>query len=234
MVVERADLVDRHGLAETGLLEHPGEVLAVLTAAGERAVGACREGQQRRVAVAGRLAHRVGEVGRPVAVAPVHRQVDAAACELRLQRGLEGAVLRVDRAHPAEVPVVVRDLLQALIRDPSAAGDVAQERDHVVLPLGSAESCEQDPVVGDGVSTNSGPLAAGAEAKGTVAAVTFRALTLPSSPEVPLPPPSALTATPFAAVTRETVRDALWRRLGGLPPAPAARILRPKPSPLGV
>jgi hypothetical protein len=165
VVEERADLVDRHGLAQPRLLQHTGEVLAVLPAAGERAVRAGGERQQRRVAALRRRGHGLGTGTAPSCGCPSTPAGRSAARELRLQRGLERAVLRVDRAHPAEVPVVMRDLLQPLIRDPSAARDVAQERDHVVLALGSAEAREQDPVVGDGVSTNSGPLAAGAEAK---------------------------------------------------------------------
>ena len=42
------------------------------------------------------------------------------------------------------------DFFQALIGDAAAARHVAQERDDVVLTLGSTESREKDPVVGHG------------------------------------------------------------------------------------
>ena len=96
-----------------------------------------------------RLVERVVEVRVPVAVAPEHRQVDAAAGELGLEGRLQLAVVLVDRADAAEVAVVVRDLLEALVGDAAPARDVAQERDHVVLTLGAAEPGEQDRVVGD-------------------------------------------------------------------------------------
>ena len=50
---------------------------------------------------------------------------------------------------PAEVAIVVRDLLESLVGDAAAARHVAQERDDVVLPLGPAEAGQQDRVVGD-------------------------------------------------------------------------------------
>ena len=110
-----------------------------------------------RVAGCRRLADRVCEVRRPVAVAPVDGQVDAAPGELRLERGLERAVLRVDGAHAAEVAVVVRDLFEPLVGDAAPARDVAKERDDVLLPFGSAEAGEQDRVVGDGHLHERGP-----------------------------------------------------------------------------
>ncbi len=136
---------------EPGLGEHAREVLAVLPAARERRVGARRQTQESGVAGGCGIRHRLVEVRRPVAVAPVHRQVDAAGGELRLQCGLQGTVLRVDGAHPAEVAVVVRDLFEALVGDAAPARDVAEEGDDVVLTLGTAEAGEQEAVVGDGL-----------------------------------------------------------------------------------
>ena len=46
---------------------------------------------------------------------------------------------------------MVGDLLEALLGDPAAARDVAEERDDVVLALGAAEGGEQDRVVRDGL-----------------------------------------------------------------------------------
>ena len=66
-----------------------------------------------------------------------------------LERCLERAVLRVDGTHTAEVAVVVRDLFKPLIGDAAPPGDVAEERDDVVLALRAPEPGEEDRVVGD-------------------------------------------------------------------------------------
>ena len=149
VVEELAHLVDLDHVAEPGVGERVGEVLAVLAAARVRAVGARRDRDELRVTGGLRLGERVVEVRVPVAVAPQHRQVDAAAGELGLEGGLQLAVLLVDRADAAEVAVVVCDLFEALVGDAATARDVAQERDHVVLTLGAAEPGEQDRVVRD-------------------------------------------------------------------------------------
>ena len=91
--------------------------------------------------------HLLGEVGRPVAVAPVDRQVQAVGREVRLDRRDQRAVLRVDRADAAEAEVVLGHLEQPLARDPAAPGDVLQERQHVVRPLRPAEGHQQERVV---------------------------------------------------------------------------------------
>ena len=102
------------------------------------------------MAVGVQLAQGVGEVRRPEAVAPVDRQREPASGDLALERGLEGAVLLVDGADAAKMPVVVRHLLEPLVGDAAAAGDVAQVGDDVVLALRAAEAGEQDAVVGRG------------------------------------------------------------------------------------
>jgi hypothetical protein len=43
------------------------------------------------------------------------------------------------------------DLFEPLIGDPASACDIAQERDDIILSLGSAEPGEQEAVVGDGL-----------------------------------------------------------------------------------
>ena len=57
------------------------------------------------------------------------------------------AALGVDRAHAADGVVVLGHLGQALRRDAAAAGDVLQERQHVVGSLGAAEGQQQERVV---------------------------------------------------------------------------------------
>ena len=91
--------------------------------------------------------HRVGQVRRPVAVAPVDRQVQPDLVERRPQRLQQRPVLVVDRAAAAERVVVLADLLQPLVRDPAAAGHVLQEGQHVVGLLGATEGEQQDGVV---------------------------------------------------------------------------------------
>ncbi len=85
--------------------------------------------------------------GIPVAVAPEHGEPDAAGGELRFDSRLEVAVLLVDGADAAVGAVVVRDLFEPFVRDSASAGDVAEERDDVVLALGAAEGGEEDGVV---------------------------------------------------------------------------------------
>ena len=67
--------------------------------------------------------------------------------QLGLERGDQLAVLGVDRADAAEQLVVMRHLEQPLARDVAAAGDVLEERHHVVHPLGPAERDDHDRVV---------------------------------------------------------------------------------------
>ena len=76
----------------------------------------------RRAAVVGEPGQLVGEVRRPVAVAPVDRQVQAVRREVGLERRDQRAVLRVDRADPAEAEVVLAHLLQPLARDARGRG----------------------------------------------------------------------------------------------------------------
>ena len=102
------------------------------------------------MAVVEGLLQGLGQIGIPVAIAPVDRQPQSPTISLGLQRRLQLAVLLVDGAHPAEMAVVVRDLLEALVGDAAPARDVAQEGDDVALPLGAAEAGEDDGVVGDG------------------------------------------------------------------------------------
>jgi len=66
------------------------------------------------------LLQRFGEVRAPVAVAPVDRQAESTAVNLSLQGSLQVAVLLVDWAHSPEVPVVVGDLFETLVRDAAA------------------------------------------------------------------------------------------------------------------
>ena len=130
------------------------EVLAVLPATGVRRVGRGQQDDRSAHTGVGHLSNRVGQVGRPVAVAPVDRQVETARRELRLQRRDQRAVLRVDGAHAAEAEVVLADSEQTLARDVAAAGDVLEERQHVVGTLWPAEGDEQQGVVRRGVGAH--------------------------------------------------------------------------------
>ena len=142
-----ADLVHLELAGQPGLLEGACQVLAVLPAARVRRVRAGHDREQATVPGGVRLAQRVDQERVPVAVAPQHGQVQPAAVQLGGQGAAQRAVLRVDRAHPAEVPVVVRHLLEPLVRDAPAPRDVAQEGQHVVLTLGPAEADQQHGVV---------------------------------------------------------------------------------------
>jgi hypothetical protein len=121
---------------------------AALAAARIRAVRARADGDELREAAFVGLGDGIADEWRPVAVSPEHRQVDAATLELRFEGRLELAVLLVDRADAVEGAVVVRHLFETRIGDATATGHVAQEWDHVILPLGAAEARQQDGVIG--------------------------------------------------------------------------------------
>src|SRR5581483_6362600 len=87
------------------------------------------------------------EVRVPVAVAPVHRQVQPVRREVLAHRVEQLPALRVDRGHAAEVVVVLGDGEQPLLGYAPAPGHVAQERQHVVRALGPAEGDQQERVV---------------------------------------------------------------------------------------
>src|SRR5260370_354101 len=74
-------------------------------------------------------------------------RVDAAGREGLPHRGERAPALLVERAAPAEPVVVLGHLLQPVPRHAAAAGDVLQERDHVVPALGAAEGYEQESVI---------------------------------------------------------------------------------------
>jgi hypothetical protein len=167
VVEELAHLVDLDGTAQAGGLDGVGEIFAVLAARRVRAVRAGRDREQAAVAGVMGVLQGVGDVGHPVAVAPVHRQLQAARRELGIQRRLQLTVVLVDRRHPAEVTVVMGDLFEALVRDAAARRDVAQERDHVLLTLGSAEAQQQHTVIRDGALTCGSPAQVAAVAAGT-------------------------------------------------------------------
>jgi hypothetical protein len=146
VVEELAHLVDLDAAAQRGRLDGVGEILAVLAARRVR-LYALVAIASRRVWPSATADASASDVRHPVAVAPVHGQVEAAGRELGIQCRLQLAVVLVDRRHPAEVTVVVRDLFEALVGDAAAGRDVAQERDDVVLTLGTAEAEQQHTVI---------------------------------------------------------------------------------------
>jgi hypothetical protein len=78
---------------------------------------------------------------------PSRWEGDVPGLELGSQSVEQLAVLLVDGADPAEREVVVRHLLEALARDAAAAGDVLEERHHVVGTLRAPERDEEEGVV---------------------------------------------------------------------------------------
>ena len=83
----------------------------------------------------------------PVPVAPVDRQDDAVPPQLRPQGLDQLADLPVDRAGTPEMVVVLGDLQQSLPRNVPAPCHVLEERQDVLMPLGSTEADDQDRVV---------------------------------------------------------------------------------------
>lgn len=150
VVPQLVDLRQRQALGLKGG-ERGGEVLAVLAAARVRGVGAGGQDQDAAAAVGDHLAQGVRQVGRPVAVAPVDRQIKTVSREVLAEGVQQGAVLVVDRADPAEQEVVLPDFLQAFRGDAAPTRHVLQERDHVVRALRAAEREQEQGVVGSGI-----------------------------------------------------------------------------------
>ena len=72
---------------------------------------------------------------------------DVAAGQFGTKGFEERPVLRVDRTDPAEPLVVLGDASQPLGGHPSSAGDVLEERKHVVRPLRTTKRNEKQRVV---------------------------------------------------------------------------------------
>ena len=68
--------------------------------------------------------------------------------ELFLEGGDQLSALLVDRAHPAEKLVMLRDLEHPLARHVLAPQHVLEERHHVVGAFGPAERDDEQGVVG--------------------------------------------------------------------------------------
>src|SRR5699024_5026813 len=117
VVEELAHLVHLEPLAQAGVLQGVGEVLAVLAAGGVGGVRAGGDGQQPGVAGLVGGVQRVIEVGVPVAVAPVDGKVQSAGGQFLGQGSAQAPVLPIDGADSAEVAVVGGDVLEPFVRD---------------------------------------------------------------------------------------------------------------------
>ncbi len=97
---------------------------------------------------------RVGDERVPVAVAQVDRAARCSCAANSLVSASSSArFCALIGDTPPKLLVVVGHLGQPLVRDAAAARDVAQERQHVLRGLGSAEGQQQEPVVrGHGAS----------------------------------------------------------------------------------
>ncbi len=151
VVPQLVDLRHRQTLGPEGG-EGVGEVLAVLAAARVRGVGTGRQYGDTAVPVVDHRAQGVGQVGRPVAVAPVDGQVQAVLGEVLAQCVQQFPVLRVDGADAVEQEVVLPHLLETLAGDAASTGDVLQEGDDVVGAFGTAEGQQQQGVIRAGIA----------------------------------------------------------------------------------
>ena len=153
MVVVGPNLVDvrdgQVGSTLRNLVARSDDVLAVLTTARVGRVGGREDGERTGHTVLGHPFDLVAEIGIPVAIAPVDGEAHACVGEGALKGGSLASALLVDGAHPAEVGVMLTDLGEPFARDATTAGDVLQEGDHVVGSFGSAETHEEDGVVGE-------------------------------------------------------------------------------------
>ncbi len=159
VVVELAELVD-DGRTGTDGFARGFDVLEVLATRRVRAVSGRDECERALDAVVSHLAHRVGQIGVPVAIAPVDGQRVAGPRELGVEGGDEGAVLRVDRAHSPEPLVLLGHHLQSLGRHVAPTGHVLEEGEDVVGALWPTERHHDHGVVrlGHGLSVADGVL----------------------------------------------------------------------------
>ena len=155
VVEEAPDLVDP-GCVRADRGARPLDVIQVLPAAGVGAVSGGHQGDSAPHPVIGHGLHGVGQVRRPVPVPPVEGQRQAAGREVGPYHRQQVPALLVDRAHPADRVVVFGDARQPFGRDPTAAGDVLQERHHLVGALWAAERDKQERVVGRHASIQPG------------------------------------------------------------------------------
>src|SRR5690606_19512231 len=86
-------------------------------------------------------------IGIPVAIAEIDRQQNLMTAQLVTQRGNQRAVLRIDRAHPAEMEIVLRHFVQPLAWHIPSAGDIFEKGNDVLGALRSAKRKEKQGVV---------------------------------------------------------------------------------------
>src|ERR671912_388211 len=90
---------------------------------------------------------RGDQVGLPIPVAPVDRQVDPGGREVGFEGRDQCSVLIVDRRPAAEQEVVLPRLCEALARNAPPAGDVLEERQDVLRTLRPSEAQEEQGVI---------------------------------------------------------------------------------------
>ena len=114
-------------------------VLAVLAAPRVRTKGRSRQCQSAPNAVRFHLTHGVLEHGRPVSISPIKGKVDAVCAKL-LAKGLQKqAALRIDRAHAAEVIIVLGHFQHPLTRHVSTPQNVFEKGNDIVAAFRTAE-----------------------------------------------------------------------------------------------
>src|SRR5450432_1188312 len=99
-------------------------------------------------AVVAHLREHVGQGRRPMPVSPVDGQLDAVVNEVGAHGSEQRPVLCIDRAHAADVAVVLGDLGEPLRRYAAASCHVLEERHHVVRTFRPTERNEKHRVVG--------------------------------------------------------------------------------------
>ena len=137
--------------------QRTGYILAVLAAAGVRAVGGGRYRKNATGPAIGQSAQGLGDEGVPVAIADDHGQVRTAGGELGAQGGQELLIAVVYRRDTAETAVMAGHLQKAGIRNAAPRGGVAHEGQDVVGTLGAAVGEQQDGVVGGQWITHARP-----------------------------------------------------------------------------
>ena len=151
VIEELTDLVNLQRLAKTRVFKTVGQILAVLAAAGERAVGTGGKGEQAVLAGIRSLGQGFIDIRSPVAVAPEHGKINAPRRQLSGERCLQLTVVLVDGADAIEVTVVMGNLFETFVGDAATAGDIAQKWDDVILALGATKTHHPDAVIVGGL-----------------------------------------------------------------------------------
>ena len=83
----------------------------------------------------------------PVSVAEIDRESNPLGVEFLAESGDKMTILRIDRAHAAEVLIVFRDFQDAALGDIPATQDIFQEGKHILRPFGTSKGDNEQGII---------------------------------------------------------------------------------------